>query len=120
MLDETIQSIIEWSAKTFPNATLDGQWDKFDEERTEWEQSDKDISELADMFIVACSIGRFNAQDAFSAFASIYEQFEKNHISWSVFQSAINKKMQINRARSWEGKDGQYKHKSEDDICPVN
>lgn len=60
---ENIQSIIEWHTKTFPDATLTGQKAKFDEEITEYEKANTptDIAfEMADLFIVACGIARFD------------------------------------------------------------
>ena len=46
--------------ETFPEATLTNQLEKFTEETRELERVDnQDISELADMFIVACGISRF-------------------------------------------------------------
>lgn len=111
-MKESIKSIIEWSEQVFPDATLDGQWEKLDEEHKEWESSDNDISELADMFIVACSIARFSTVDALSAFGSVRDELQKAFVTWSTLEKAVNEKMQTNRARSWEKRDGQYKHKS--------
>jgi len=38
-MNETIQTIIEWSAATFPDATVRGQIKKFKEEKEEWRQT---------------------------------------------------------------------------------
>lgn len=38
-MKETIETIIQWHAETFPNATLDGQIEKFNDEHKEWERA---------------------------------------------------------------------------------
>ncbi len=103
-MKESIKSIIEWHETTFPDATLKGQIEKFMAEWREWEQ-DRDISELADMFIVACGIARFNSVLALDYF------WEISHIGTEGLSEAINKKMEINRQRKWNFQNGQYQHK---------
>lgn len=109
---ETVKSIIEWSEKTFPDATLDGQIRKFYDEEKEWLESRK-LSELADMFIVACSIGRFGTTEAAAAFSEVYNAFRSMQVSFPDLFFEINDKMKINRERNWEYKDGNYQHKEE-------
>lgn len=111
-MSETIQSIIEWSQQAFPDATLDGQIDKYQEEYDEWIQSNKcDVSEWADLFIVACSICRFDTMDGFKHLHHVFLEYLKSKFLWSDLRNAIEDKMAINRARTWEKRDGQYKHK---------
>lgn len=85
MNNETIKTIIEWHEKTFPDATLEGQKAKFQEEFQEWSESHR-IHELADMFIVA----------------SMY-----------VLQQIVNDKMIKNRKRIWNKTgNGTYHHEN--------
>ena len=66
-MKETIKSIIEWHEQTFPDATLEGQLEKFEDERVEYGESES-LEELADLFIVACGIARFDYVVALRAF----------------------------------------------------
>ena len=112
MAQETAKSIAKWCADTFVDATYDGQTIKFLEEFEELIASGcKDIMEIADMYIVACSVGNFNYKDflflsQFALIAARGAGFSKDEL-----QDAIDKKMQINRSRSWNCVGGQYKHK---------
>lgn len=64
-MNESVKSIADWHAKTFPDATLAGQNDKFIAEMREWEASGNgDVLELADMFIVAAGMSRFSTMAA--------------------------------------------------------
>lgn len=111
---ETIKSIIEWHEQTFPDATLKGQIDKFDIEHEEWASSrHKDISELADMFIVACGIARFNAVEGMRYFRYVAESVIGSFTSREDFEQAIDEKMQTNRARTWNFENGVYQHREE-------
>lgn len=111
-MKETIKSIIDWSEQTFPDATLDGQLDKYYEEQQEYLESKcKDITELADMFIVACGIARFNLIEGMYHIADVVDWFKEEDWHWTTFEKAINEKMKINKKREWEKKEGLYKHK---------
>lgn len=111
-MSETIASIIEWSQQAFPDATLDGQREKYIEESKEWEASKcSDITELADMFIVACSVGRFDPILCMRQMTDVNLELVKADLMSKDLEDAINKKMAINRARTWEKRDGLYKHK---------
>ena len=113
-MKETIKTIIDWSEQTFPDATLDGQLDKYYEEQQEYLESKcKDITELADMFIVACGIARFNLVEGMYHIADVVDWFKEGDWYWKDFEKAINKKMKINRKRKWEKKEGLYKHKGD-------
>lgn len=109
---ETVESIIDWSKKAFPDATMTGQQDKFKEEKDEWNASNcSDIAELADMFIVACSIARFDTVEAMFCMERVAHELYHSTFATQDLERAINNKMRVNRARSWEKRDGQYKHK---------
>lgn len=111
-MKESIASIIEWSQQTFPGATLDGQIDKYQEEYDEWVQSNRrDVSEWADLFIVACSICRFDAMEGFEHLHHVFLEYLKSKFLWDDLCNAIDEKMKINRSRNWAKLDGQYRHK---------
>ena len=113
-MKETILSIANWSQEVFADANLEGQLNKFKEEKAEWLATNKeDIYELADMAIVACSIARFSVVEAMFCFARIEEELYHSMFSTKELEEAINKKMQKNLLRAWEKKDGQYQHISE-------
>lgn len=114
-MSETIKSIIEWSEKTFGNnITLEGQLEKFLDERKEWLESDrKDLSELADLTIVASSVARFSLVDAALCFAHIDTELKLSGFSADDLETAINEKMAINRQRKWSIGKGNYQHISE-------
>lgn len=109
-MKETVETIIRWHANTFPQATLVGQLEKFYEERIEYEEAKRPhkLEELADMYIVACGICRFDAYlgaEAMAEMDSLFAHHDKRNI-----KKAIDKKMAINRQRQWGCKNGYYKH----------
>lgn len=113
-MKETIKSIIEWHETTFPDATLEGQVEKFKKERQEWlDSNEKDISELADMFIVACGIMRFGRTESAICFGCVGSFLRYSDFTDSDFRKAVDKKMEINRQRKWNFENGQYQHKEE-------
>ncbi len=112
---ETIYDIAKWHQETFPDATLDGQIDKYDEEQKEFIDSKyKDVTELADMFIVACGMTRFDAFTAIWYLKDVYDWVEECSILERDVEQAVAKKMAINRHRVWEKKGGLYKHIKDD------
>lgn len=111
-MKETIKSIIDWHEKTFPDATLIRQKEKYHKEFQEWYMSGcKDISELADMVICACGVARFSIVDALYLFKDCIDEASKTVITFGMLETAIEKKMEINRKRKWNFQDGQYQHK---------
>lgn len=112
--NETIQSISEWHKQTFPDATLEGQIKKFNEERDEYKQTPT-FFELADMFIVACGISRFDSILALDYFKEVHKKLQRK--KWLYFNAKdlfieiINIKMNTNRRRQWNKVGGLYKHK---------
>ena len=105
---ETIETIIQWHRETFPDATFEGQQQKWEDEFQEFCDSGiKDISELADMFIVACGIARFDSIGALGFFVSI-SRFVGT--KYDELRNAVQEKMKINRARKWDFAGGKYQH----------
>lgn len=115
-MKETIKSIIEWHEQTFPDATLEGQLEKYQDELQELAASNyKDITELADMFIVACGICRFSLSHGMIAFWKVADLTPGILLTKGQFEAAVNEKMQINRKRKWGKGKGNYQHISEGD-----
>lgn len=119
-MKETIEAIIKWHAETFPDATKEGQIDKFQGELKEFaatllEPDDDDnhrTEELADMFIAACGVARFDTERATACFAVVNAL--KNFYLWDFgLDNAVNTKMAINRKRRWNFADGKYQHVDE-------
>lgn len=114
MNHESIASIIAWHTETFPEATLDGQIAKFLEETIEYKTATSVsamVEELADCFIVACGIARFNPVYGCRYFGDVFSIFTSNNgITVSKLQDAIDAKMEINRQRKWNKGNGEYKH----------
>lgn len=111
-MKENIASIILWHEQTFPDATLKGQLEKFEDERFEYEEN-KCMEELADMFIVACGIARFDYVEALRAFwivERILRRWTKMPVSRYVLQAAVDNKMAINRNRKWGKVGNKFQH----------
>jgi hypothetical protein len=111
-MKENIKTIIEWHEQTFPDATLDGQKAKFEEEIAEYNES-VCMEELADMFIVACGIARFDSVAAIEYFVAVFQGL----LSWKtvgaymLFKITIDEKMAKNRKRKWnKANNGSYHH----------
>lgn len=114
-MKETIKSIIEWHEQTFPDATLEGQIEKLDDELSEYGESEC-LEELADLFIVACGIARFDNISALVAFERVSEILKLWRVNYDKpvpLQMAIDNKMAINRKRKWSIGKGNYQHISE-------
>jgi hypothetical protein len=114
-MKETIDTIIQWYKETFPNATLEEQLMKYQEEQIEWVESDyTNVKELADMFIVACGIARFDAWEGLFYMHDVYDWYlGSEEIHFDEVKKAINEKMEKNRKRVWNKADnGTYHHES--------
>ena len=110
-MKETIKTIMDWHEQTFPDATLEGQLAKYQEEQREWvESGEKDLSELADMFIVACGIARFDLWEGAHAFWDVYEWMDDSKVSPKKVFKTVEKKMEINKKRKWQKSNGFYHH----------
>ena len=115
-MKETIDTIRKWHKETFPDATLEGQMNKYAEETNEFmnADSDKDLLELADMVIVCAGIMRFNKK-----LGSIFLQ-NTYVISWDIGEydmtelwEAVESKMKKNRKRVWNKTgNGTYHHEN--------
>lgn len=103
-MSETIYTIAQWHAETFPDATLEGQIIKYTEEAKEFVDSNyQDIMELADLFIVACGIARFDLHQGLFYLSDIYDWYNADiNLSPEDLQQAVDKKMEINRKRVWK------------------
>lgn len=118
-MKESILSIAQWHKETFPDATLDSQKLKWAEEKREWEESRHavtvdvvigDISELSDMFIVACGLTRFSDPEAMFCFATVAHELYNSSYATKDLADAIDEKMAKNRSRTWKNINGLYKH----------
>lgn len=115
--EEDIATIIQWHKDVFPEADFEGQTKKWEEEYGEFltARTHKDaaemISELADLFIVACGIMRFNLIQGCQRMLLWNELRYTHGWAFSTCEEAINKKMAKNRARKWEYMgNGNYHH----------
>lgn len=105
------KKIADWHTVTFKDADKAGQLLKLDEEFDEWmaETADpeKQITEMADCFIVASALWfRFEAAIGMFICKTIMIQFGNDEL-----YDAIQKKMTINFNRSWKKQaDGSYHH----------
>ena len=115
--NEDVASIIQWHKDTFPRADFEGQVKKWEEEYDEFlaARTNKDaaemLSELADLFIVACGIMRFNLVQGCQRMLLWNELRYTHGWAFSTCEGTINKKMKKNRARKWEYLgNGNYHH----------
>lgn len=113
--------IARWNKETFPDATVDGQIlklaEEFEEMRDAIEAGDFLMSEKADCFIVAAALKeRFNnALGRFVLDYLIEEMTDESEEKAAGYMEAIEKKMEINRARVWNKMpDGRFKHEGEE------
>lgn len=106
-----IEDVKNWHAETFPDADLNTQLIKLEEEfaelRDELQQSEKLCEELADVIIVCAGLLRWNSATG--------DMLLMNLISRSTFfdkaMEKVEKKMEINKARKWQKMpDGTYHH----------
>lgn len=119
---ETIETIARWHRETFPDTSLLKQLEKFQEEKKEWQKSQRitneglivgDIMELADMQIVACGLARFDSVEAIFAFRRVAEELEHTACATIDLQRAVEAKMKVNRNRQWCNNNGLYRHKED-------
>ena len=114
---EDVASIIQWHKDTFPRADFEGQVKKWEEEYSEFltARTNNDaaemLSELADLFIVACGIMRFNLIQGCQRMLLWNELRYTHGWAFSTCEGKINTKMKKNRARKWEYLgNGNYHH----------
>lgn len=116
-MKETIDTIIAWHKETFPNATLDGQKEKWKEEYKEYlyteMNTEEELFEIADMIIVSAGIARFDywlgLDYLYETFAITYKRLGRCVNAWE----AVQKKMEINKKRKWKKTaEGTYHHEN--------
>jgi len=73
-----------------------------------------DISELADMFIVAAGLGRLDPFESMFCMQTVAKELEESVFATRDLRAAVNAKMAINRTRRWHLKNGQYKHEKDE------
>lgn len=120
-MTENIASIIQWHTETFPNATLEGQLQKFEDEKQEYADeneknflSDATLMELADLVIVACGIARFDMLQGMNAlYFALRVAYAHSFFVPEVFAEAVQQKMETNRKRKWGCNKGYYQHVDE-------
>ena len=116
-MKETIASIILWHEQTFPDATLEGQEQKWEDERNEWENTSSgtpdELLELADMVIVCCGIMRFDYAEGFDYLAATLGRIQVMPTNGKDLWEAVERKMATNRQRKWSISKGIYQHISE-------
>lgn len=115
-MKETIKSIIEWSEQTFPDANLEGQIDKFSTEYEEYFEAntlEEQAEELADVFVVAFGISRFDLQEGLFYINEAWQLYYNSPFAWEDLEQAINKKMKINRGRKWNKVGNNFQHVEE-------
>lgn len=109
-MKETIDTIIQWHKDTFPDATLEGQFSKFNEEKTEMMMAigTHRLEELADMYIVSCGIARFNYAMGLDRMLQTLNSLRNYTIQELLY--AVESKMEINKKRKWQKSNGLYHH----------
>lgn len=116
-MKETIKTIMDWHEQTFPDATLNSQLVKYQEEQREWVESGcKDITELADMFIVACGLARFDIHEGLYALSDVYDWYSgEASLDMTNLIAEVEEKMKKNRKRDWaKTAEGTYHHTNEE------
>lgn len=116
-MKETVLTIAKWHQETFPDATMEDQLQKFDEEMEEYERTPT-LEELADMFIVCCGLCRFDLIVAMSYFTIVATTLNerKELYASAIFPAKVEEKMEKNRKRTWEKTpQGNYHHTNIED-----
>lgn len=112
---ELANKVSEVHKQLFPNATLETQCAKFEEEYEEYKQAKgiEALEETADMFIVACGIYNFNKAIGNLLCGNIVEKLHTDLEIFRAFRDAVCEKMNKNQKRVWaETETGYYKHES--------
>lgn len=116
-MSESIASIIKWHEQTFPDATLEGQMQKWCDERLEWENTPTgtpdELYELADMVIVSCGIMRFDYAKGFDYLSVTLGKLYITPFEGEQLWKAVENKMAKNRKRIFiHSGQGHYQHKA--------
>lgn len=119
---ETIGTITEWHEETFPDATEEGQHSKWDEEIYEvmHARGKKKLEELADLYIVACGLRRWNTEEFNERIDYISGIASRNGWEAKELWDAVCKKMKKNRRRIWKKSgNGKFHHVSKEEPIVV-
>ncbi len=119
-----IRDICEWHEATFPNATEETQQSKFTEETHEAElecidmfeflafPTDEYMFEIADCFISAVGMYRFNEKKANLMLNRLWKDMP--YLAFIRLPTFVKRKMEINKKRTWTmDKNGVYRHKEQ-------
>ena len=104
-------NIVSWHKRAFPNATLESQLLKLEEEVREVTeaQSRGDIDnvhkEMADVYIVSVVLDK-----RFDSVIGRYFLWLTNAYPIPRLKELVGYKMEINKSRNWVCKDGVYRH----------
>ena len=119
-MQELEQEIIQWHTATFPQATLESQILKWQEEFKELEQANNYRSyllELCDCIIVATAFKRYGkAGEVLSrtfndCLLSVLDNKKENwDFDKAILTRFVKTKLEINKTRKWELIDGVYRH----------
>lgn len=116
-MKETIDGIIQWHTETFPEATIDGQKGKWEEEFEEFTNTSSgttdELFELADLIIVSCGIMRFDYAEGFNHLSYTIDLMYSTRIRGHQLWLAVEQKMAENRKRKWCKGNGNYRHTEE-------
>lgn len=105
--------VVEVHKKLFPDAILQSQCDKYDEEFEEFENAkdgEEICNEFADMFIVAAGISRFNKHLGAHLGQLMVKSLGDDNKMRMDLAEAVVAKMNKNIDRKWDNVDGFYKH----------
>lgn len=104
--------IMNWNARTFPDATLEGQINKLQEEMTEYKEAKTNGDkwhEIADIFIVLGGLRRWNYKEGLKLEKELIRS-AKNEALKDLLDCIFDK-MIINLDRKWKKTgDGEYHH----------
>lgn len=108
-----LEKMAQEHEKLFPNATLESQVWKLEEEIKEFEDACKgdEINELADIIIVLGGLYRWCPRVAYH----FYDGLTCMDYNWSLIEEEVNCKWQINLKRKWEWNGKTYHHIGEDE-----
>lgn len=112
ILLKELLKVKKWHKKTFPDATLNGQLAKLEEEMNEFVKAktrEEETKELADIMIVCAGLDRWNSKVGNYVVSSHLENMPITIICDLIL--AINEKMKKNQKRVWKKtSDGRFHH----------
>ena len=118
---ELEQEILDWHQATFPDADLQSQIIKWDEEYKEIcfaTNYDDLLMEIADCVIVATSFKRYGVvgeilEQVFNKSLlkiADHDYFDIENIQANIINDKVKEKLEINKTRKWKLENGIYKH----------